>query len=65
MQWIAARAARLFTALGGARKGATSVEYAFIITMIFLAIIVSVRGVGNASSQLWSNVSSRVGSVGP
>lgn len=41
-------------------QGATAVEYALILAMIFMALVVGVAAVGTSTSSLWSNVSSKV-----
>lgn len=37
-------------------RGATAIEYALILGMIFLAIIVSVSAVGLSTSEAWTNI---------
>jgi pilus assembly protein Flp/PilA len=37
-------------------RGATAIEYALIMAMIFLAIIVSVSAVGLSTSEAWTNL---------
>lgn len=39
------------------RSGATAVEYGLILAMVFLAMVLAVGGVGNATSDLWNTVS--------
>lgn len=39
------------------RSGATAVEYGLILAMVFLAMVLAVGGVGNATSDLWNSVS--------
>ena len=35
---------------------ATAVEYGLILAMIFLAMIAALQGVGNSSTEVWSDV---------
>jgi pilus assembly protein Flp/PilA len=41
-------------------KGATSVEYGLILALIFLAMLVSLRNVATATTDMWNNVSNTV-----
>jgi pilus assembly protein Flp/PilA len=41
-------------------QGATAVEYALILAMIFMAMVVGVASVGISTSALWTNVSAKV-----
>jgi pilus assembly protein Flp/PilA len=45
------------------RKGATVVEYGFIISCIILAIMLSLIQLGGATTTIWNNVSSKVSST--
>ena len=54
---------RLFHALMRDRKGATAVEYGLILALVFLALVGAVRGVGSATSTVWTNVSTKVDAV--
>ena len=42
------------------RRGATAVEYGLILALIFLAMVVAVRGVATATIGMWGNVSNEV-----
>lgn len=42
------------------QRGATAVEYALILALIFLAVVVSIRGVATATIGMWGNVSNTV-----
>jgi pilus assembly protein Flp/PilA len=42
------------------RRGATVVEYAMIIALIVLAMMVSLRSFAGASTAMWNNVSNKV-----
>ena len=44
-------------------RGATAVEYGFILALIFLAMCGAVAGLGNHTANIWNNVSERVSSV--
>lgn len=41
------------------RRAATSVEYSVILAMIFLAILMSVRGVAGETIDMWNTVASK------
>jgi len=41
------------------QRGATAVEYALILVMIFFAVISAVRGVASQTTGLWAIVSSK------
>ena len=41
-------------------RGATAVEYALIMALIFLAMVVAVRGFAQTTTSMWSNVSNEV-----
>lgn len=49
------QAARRFAA---AENGATSIEYALIVSLIFLVIIAAVKGYVNSTSEMYSDISS-------
>jgi pilus assembly protein Flp/PilA len=40
-------------------RGATAVEYGFILAMIVLAMMTALRGVASETSALWEEVSSK------
>lgn len=42
------------------RKAATAVEYGLILSLIFLAMVVAVRGVASETTSMWNNVSEAV-----
>jgi pilus assembly protein Flp/PilA len=42
------------------KGGATAVEYGLILSLIFLAMVVAVRGVANTTTQMWNNVANEV-----
>jgi pilus assembly protein Flp/PilA len=46
------------------RKGATAVEYGFIVALIVIAIIASIQGLAGATTGMWENVSDRVQKAG-
>jgi pilus assembly protein Flp/PilA len=60
MRRLLPTALRGFRSLGRDRRGATVVEYALIIALIVLAMMVSLRTFANASTSMWNNVSSKV-----
>ncbi len=41
-------------------KGATSIEYALIVSLIFLAIVTAVSNVAEKTTDMWNNVSNAV-----
>ncbi len=51
------------TRLGRDPRGATAVEYGLIATLIVVAMIASLKGVANANTSLWGNVSTKVQSA--
>lgn len=42
------------------QRAATAVEYGLILAMIFLAMIVAVRGVASVTTGMWNNISTEV-----
>jgi len=42
------------------KSGVTAVEYGLILALVFLAMIVAVRGVASDTIQMWNNVSNTV-----
>ncbi|MCP3729351.1 Flp family type IVb pilin [Sphingomonas sp. MG17] len=42
------------------RKGATAVEYGFILALIVIAIIASIQGLAGATTGMWGNVHDKV-----
>ncbi len=40
--------------------GATAVEYGLILALVFLAMIVAVRGVATETTEIWNNVAEKV-----
>jgi pilus assembly protein Flp/PilA len=51
-------------ALSANCKGATAVEYGLIVALVIITMVVSVVSLGNASTQLWNNVNTKVAAVG-
>lgn len=51
---------RAWKRLARDQRGATAVEYGLICAMIVLAMVAALRGVANANTNLWENVSSEV-----
>jgi pilus assembly protein Flp/PilA len=43
--------------------GATAVEYGLIVSLIVIALVVSMNTFGNASEGLWATVTSNVSAV--
>lgn len=46
------------------RKGATAVEYGFILALIVIAIIASIQGLAGTTTGMWNNVSDKVQKAG-
>jgi pilus assembly protein Flp/PilA len=51
---------RLVSTLCRDRKAATAVEYGFILALIVIAIMLALIELGNTTTSLWSNVSTKV-----
>jgi pilus assembly protein Flp/PilA len=54
------RLIRLASRLGRDRRGATAVEYGFILAVIVIAIMAAVIELGATTTSLWTNVSTKV-----
>ncbi len=46
------------------RKGATAVEYGFIVALIVIAIVASIQALAGANTGIWNNVSDKVQKAG-
>ena len=44
-------------------QGATAVEYGLIVSLIVIAIMVSVTSVADSTNEMWATVSNKVSSV--
>jgi pilus assembly protein Flp/PilA len=42
------------------KRAATAVEYGLILALIFLAMIMAVRGVASETIEMWDDVSNKV-----
>lgn len=51
---------KLYRRLARDRKGATAVEYGFIVSLIIIAIMASVHGLAGTTVGMWNNVSDKV-----
>ena len=51
---------RFIKRLARSTRGATVVEYGFILALIFLAMMAGVAAVGTTTSGMWNNVSEAV-----
>ena len=51
---------RLVSNLRRDRKGATAVEYGFILALIVIAIMAAVIELGATTTGLWTNISTKV-----
>ena len=47
------------------QRGATTVEYGLIMALIFLAMVVAIRGFAQTSTNMWENVANEVAAVRP
>ena len=45
-------------------RGATAIEYGLILSLIALAIVVAVNGLGNTTQNMWIDSANKVESVG-
>jgi len=50
---------KLLRRLSGDEAGATAIEYGLIVSLIVIAMIVSLSGVANESSSLWTDISEK------
>lgn len=50
--------------LAFADRGATAVEYGLIVALIVLGMIAGLTSLGNATGQLWGNISQQVQQAG-
>lgn len=46
--------------LGKDRRGATAIEYALIMALVFLAMIAGVRAFAEGTIRMWDNVADNV-----
>jgi len=51
---------RLCSRLCRDRKGATAVEYGFILALIVIAVMMAIIELGATTTSLWNNVSTKV-----
>lgn len=51
---------RLLLSLVRDRRGATAVEYAFLLALVVLAIMVALVELGSTTSRIWGDVSNKV-----
>lgn len=42
------------------RRAATAVEYGLILSLIFLTMVVAIKGVATETTEMWNNVSNAV-----
>ncbi|MGE4432038.1 MAG: Flp family type IVb pilin [Sphingobium sp.] len=48
------------TSLFQSEKGATAIEYGLIVSLIVIAIVITVQNVADATINMWTNVSAEV-----
>jgi pilus assembly protein Flp/PilA len=53
-----ARGRRLLRSFAREDGGSTAIEYALIVSLIFLAIVAAVRGFASASNDMYSEIES-------
>lgn len=58
------RLGKQFGRLARDRRGATAVEYGFIVALIVITIIVSIQALAGANTAIWNNVSDKVQKAG-
>ena len=46
-------------------RGGTAIEYGFIVAMVVIVIVVSIRAVGSGNGGIWSNMTAKVVAAGP
>lgn len=51
---------KLYERLARDRKGATAVEYGFIVAFIVIAIIASIQGLASGTTAMWNDVNEKV-----
>lgn len=42
------------------RRGATAIEYGFILALVVLAVMASIVSLGNVTTAMWNDVSAKV-----
>jgi pilus assembly protein Flp/PilA len=55
---------RLKRRLLASERGATAVEYGFILALVVIAVIGALTSFAEASNDIWSNISRKVVSAG-
>ena len=50
---------KLVSAMIRDERGATAVEYGLICSLIVMAMLVGLQGLGNSSQSTWSNIQTR------
>lgn len=53
----------LIKALMICRRGATAVEYGLIVSLVVITMIAALKGMANATTGMWDNVSAQVTSA--
>lgn len=54
---------RLLRRLHASTRGATAIEYALICSLLVLAMVVGLSGLGGASSGMWGKINSKTAAV--
>lgn len=57
--------AKIVKTLWRDRRGATAVEYGFILALIVVVIFMAIVGVARVTTTMWNDVASKVESVTP
>jgi len=47
------------------RRGATAVEYGFILALIVVAILTAIVGVAGVTTTMWNDIATKVESAAP
>ena len=42
------------------QRGATAVEYGFIISCIVIVLVIGVHGLGDVTSRMWNDINNKV-----
>ena len=49
----------------GSHEGATTVEYAFLLSLVLMLLVAAITTVGNRTSSVWTNNATQVSNVIP
>jgi len=57
------RSRATFRALLSDNRGASAVEYGLLLSLVFLAVMGAIAGLGSAVQSRWNDISNRVSSI--